>query len=91
VSYETRVTTDTEVSKMFFFPTRIVVHPEEVRERIQVEHRLRQDQRRAADVVDEASQDSFPASDPPPWTLGWIKSSLPPVDVGTREAEAITD
>jgi hypothetical protein len=71
-----------EENTMVLFPNRETTHPDDVRERVERECRKHGGGTQPWDLVDQASQDSFPASDVPPWTLGHISPPVPTSEVG---------
>lgn len=73
---------------MILFPDRTIVQRNVITESIKEELRKEASQGEPPDVVDEASRDSFPASDAPPWTLGIIGPPVRPAEEGGDVQEA---
>jgi hypothetical protein len=75
---------------MILFPNQTVARPTDVRDGDLEEFRKREGGVAPRDIVEEASLDSFPASDAPPWTLAAIGPPARPArsEAGVPESGA---
>jgi hypothetical protein len=69
---------------MILFPNQTVAHPTDERDGVREECRKHGAGPAPRDIVEEASLDSFPASDAPPWTIASIG---PPARAARADAE----